>query len=75
MTQDKKLPIKIGLVLGSCLGMVVVTIAILRYKTGMILRNEQTQNMCIGHYLPCLYSSLWPVIKNWMLPPFRLAKR
>ena len=44
MTQDKNLPIKIGLVLGTTLGLVVVSIGIIRYKTGMIVRNEQTLN-------------------------------
>ncbi|GEM_PF-2529759 len=44
MTQNKNLPIKIGLVLGTTLGIVVISIAIIRYKTGMILRNEQTLN-------------------------------
>ncbi len=44
MTQNKNLPIKIGLALGTTLGMVVISIGIIRYKTGMILRNEQTLN-------------------------------
>ena len=44
MTQNKNLPIKIGLALGATLGIVVISIAIIRYKTGMILRNEQTLN-------------------------------
>jgi hypothetical protein len=44
MTQNKNLPIKIGLILGTTLGIVVISIAIIRYKTGMILRNEQTLN-------------------------------
>ena len=44
MTQSKNLPIIIGLVLGTSLGIVVISIAIIRYKTGMILRNEQTLN-------------------------------
>lgn len=42
MTQDKNLPIKIGLVLGTTLGIVVISIGIIRYKTGMILRDDQT---------------------------------
>ena len=44
MTQNKNLPIKIGMVLGTTLGIVVISIAIIRYKTGMIVRNEQTLN-------------------------------
>ncbi|MCB0490015.1 MAG: DUF4199 domain-containing protein [Cyclobacteriaceae bacterium] len=42
MTQDKNLPIKIGLLLGTALGMVVISIAIIRYQTGMILRDDHT---------------------------------
>jgi hypothetical protein len=42
MTQDKNLPNKIGLALGTTLGIVVISIGIIRYKTGMILRNDQT---------------------------------
>jgi len=44
MIQDKNLPIKIGMVLGTTLGIVVISIGIIRYKTGMIVRNEQTLN-------------------------------
>lgn len=44
MTPSKFLPIKMGLILGALLGMVVISIGILRYTTGMILRNEQTLN-------------------------------
>ena len=44
MDQNKNLPIKIGLTLGTILGIVVISIGIMRYKTGMILRNEQTLN-------------------------------
>lgn len=44
MIQNKNLPIKIGMVLGTTLGIVVITIGIIRYKTGMIVRNEQTLN-------------------------------
>ncbi|MBW2936577.1 DUF4199 family protein [Aureisphaera sp. CAU 1614] len=44
MTQNKNLPIKIGMLLGTALGIVVISIAIIRYKTGMIVRNEQTLN-------------------------------
>ena len=44
MIQNKNLPVKIGLVLGTILGIVVISIAIIRYKTGMIVRNEQTLN-------------------------------
>ncbi len=44
MAQNKNLPIKIGLVLGTTLGIVVISIGIIRYKTGMILRNEQALN-------------------------------
>jgi hypothetical protein len=42
MAQDKNLPIKIGLAIGTTLGIVVISIGIIRYKTGMILRNDQT---------------------------------
>ncbi|MBL7865587.1 MAG: DUF4199 domain-containing protein [Cyclobacteriaceae bacterium] len=45
MTQDKNLPVKIGLALGTALGMVVISIGILRYKTGMILRNDHTLSL------------------------------
>lgn len=41
MTQNKNLPIKIGLSLGAALGVVVIGIGIIRYKTGMILRGDQ----------------------------------
>lgn len=41
MSQDKNLPIKIGLAVGTTLGLVVTSIGIIRYKTGMILRNDQ----------------------------------
>jgi hypothetical protein len=44
MIQNKNLPIKIGMVLGTTLGIVVITNAIIRYKTGMIVRNEQILN-------------------------------
>ncbi|MEZ4779952.1 MAG: DUF4199 family protein [Flavobacteriaceae bacterium] len=44
MIQNKNLPIKIGFALGTTLGIVVISIAIIRYKTGMIVRNEQTLN-------------------------------
>ena len=44
MIQNKNLPIKIGFVLGTALGIVVISIGIIRYKTGMIVRNEQTLN-------------------------------
>ena len=44
MTQNKNLSIKIGLALGTALGIVVISIGIIRYKTGMIVRNEQTLN-------------------------------
>jgi hypothetical protein len=37
MTQNKNLPIKIGLALGTALGIVVISIGIIRYKTGMIV--------------------------------------
>ena len=44
MVQKKHLPIKTGMLLGTALGIVVITIGIIRYKTGMIVRNEQTLN-------------------------------
>ena len=44
MIQNKNLPIKIGMLLGTTLGIVVISIGIIRYKTGMIVRNEQTLN-------------------------------
>lgn len=45
VTQDKNLPIKIGLALGTALGIVVISIGILRYKTGMILQNDHTLSL------------------------------
>lgn len=42
MTLNKNLPIRIGLALGTTLGLVVISIGIIRYRTGMILRNDQT---------------------------------
>lgn len=42
MTKGKNLPIKIGVALGATLGMVVISIGIIRYQTGMILRNDQS---------------------------------
>lgn len=44
MIQNKNLPIKIGMVLGTTLGIVVISNGIIRYKTGMIVRNEQILN-------------------------------
>jgi hypothetical protein len=44
MMENKNLPVKIGMMLGTALGIVVISIAIVRYKTGMIVRNEQTLN-------------------------------
>lgn len=44
MIQNKNLPIKIGMLLGTTLGIVVISIGIMRYKTGMIVRNEHTLN-------------------------------
>nr|WP_294934895.1 DUF4199 family protein [uncultured Flavobacterium sp.] len=40
MSQNKN-PLKIGLIYGTMLGIVVVSIGIIRYKTGMILRDDQ----------------------------------
>ena len=42
MSQHKNLPLKKGLVYGSLLGTIVIGIGIIRYKTGMILRDDQT---------------------------------
>ena len=42
MSQHKNLPLKKGLVYGSLLGTIVIGIGIVRYKTGMILRDDQT---------------------------------
>lgn len=42
MSQNKNLPLKMGLIYGTLLGAVVVSIGIIRYKTGMILRDDQT---------------------------------
>ncbi len=42
MSQNKNLPLKMGLIYGTTLGIVVVSIGIIRYKTGMILRDDQT---------------------------------
>ncbi|MCB0671607.1 MAG: DUF4199 domain-containing protein [Lewinellaceae bacterium] len=44
MIQNKNIPIKIGMLLGTILGIVVISIGIIRYKTGMIVRNEQSLN-------------------------------
>ncbi len=41
MNQNKNLPVKMGLLYGAALGVVVVSIGIIRYKTGMILRGDQ----------------------------------
>lgn len=45
MTPNKNLPVKIGMALGTTLGMVVITIGIIRYKTGMIFRNDHTLSL------------------------------
>ncbi|MCL9806665.1 DUF4199 domain-containing protein [Flavobacterium amniphilum] len=42
MNQSKNLPLKMGSLFGALLGTVVVSIGIIRYKTGMILRDDQT---------------------------------
>ncbi|MGX7666703.1 DUF4199 domain-containing protein [Flavobacterium pedocola] len=42
MSQNKNLPLKMGLICGASLGVVVVSIGIIRYKTGMILRGDQS---------------------------------
>ncbi|HKX86030.1 MAG TPA: DUF4199 family protein [Flavobacterium sp.] len=42
MSQHKKLPLKMGLIYGTLLGTIVIGIGIIRYKTGMILRDDQT---------------------------------
>jgi len=42
MSQNKNLPLKMGLIYGTTLGVVVISIGIIRYKTGMILRDDQT---------------------------------
>ncbi len=41
MNQTKNLPIKMGQLYGAALGLTVVSIGIIRYKTGMILRGDQ----------------------------------
>jgi len=42
MNQNKNLPLKIGLLYGATLGVVVVSFGIIRYKTEMIIRGDQT---------------------------------
>lgn len=42
MAQDNYLTIKTGLLYGTAMGFVVVSIGIIRYKTGMILRDDHT---------------------------------
>lgn len=42
MRQPKNLPILIGVLCGALLCVVVTSIGIIRYKMGMILRNDQT---------------------------------
>ena len=42
MNQNKNLPLKMGLIYGASLGIVVISIGIIRYKTGMILRDDQS---------------------------------
>lgn len=41
MNQNKNLPLRMGLICGSILGLVVVSIGIIRYQTGMILIDDQ----------------------------------
>lgn len=43
--KNKTLPLKMGLKLGATLGVVVIGIGIIRYKTGMILRGDQTLSL------------------------------
>lgn len=45
MNQNKNLPIKMGVLYGASLGVVVISIGIIRYKTGMILRGDQTLSL------------------------------
>lgn len=45
MSQTKNLAVKIGLLCGACLGVVVISIGIIRYKTGMILRGDQSLSL------------------------------
>lgn len=42
MNQNKNLPLKMGLLCGATLGVIVISIGIIRYKTDMILRGDQT---------------------------------
>ena len=42
MSQNRNLPLRMGLMYGAALGVVVISIGIIRYKTGMILRGDQT---------------------------------
>lgn len=53
MKRDKNLSIKIGLALGTILGTVVITIGIIRYKTGMILRNDHTLSYVYWFLFAC----------------------
>lgn len=45
MSQTNNLPLKLGLLCGAALGTVVISIGIIRYKTGMILRGDQTLSL------------------------------
>ena len=42
MNEGKNLPLRMGFLYGAFLGVVVVSIGIIRYRTGMILRGDQT---------------------------------
>lgn len=42
MSQKKNLPLKMGLIYGAALGTVVISFGIIRYQTGMILRDDHT---------------------------------
>ncbi len=42
MHTNKNLPLKMGLSYGAALGVVVISLGIIRYQTGMILRGDQT---------------------------------
>ncbi|MFC7773760.1 DUF4199 domain-containing protein [Flavobacterium sp. GCM10027622] len=56
MNQTKNLPVKKGLLYGVMLGIVVVSIGIIRYKTGMILHDDQT----LSYVYWCIFTlTIW----------------
>jgi hypothetical protein len=74
MTLSKNLPIKIGLSLGAALGVVVISIGIIRYKTGMILRGDQILSYVYwGIFALSIFLAVYR-FKKLDVPPFSFGQ-